>query len=407
MSAGSPSLPPRPRSVAAGIVLCAALVLTASALVFRAMAHDVAIDVRDHLVIASYYLETGLGQAYSLYYPLLALFTYLPGLGARDEALVTGAWTLLSLAVLAKYLLSVRVARVTLAREGAARRPGGEVALVLALALACFAFSLPAGTLYLGQIPPGIWHNSTTVLLLPLALGLFWASSRYLERPRVRGLVWILALVVLNVAVKPSYVFVFVVAFPLAALARHRLGAPFRGAVAAVAFAGGVLALDWVLVLRDAKPLVVEGGQLFLPADPGPGGVELAPFAVWRALSAAPALSFLASYAFPLAFLALYRKKALRLPLQRESLLASLVALALFVLVAERGFRRLHGNFLWQAVACNAILFVTTLVAWARIRDAGENDRRVAAVRPLGFLAHVAAGIHYLVRMLAANDALL
>jgi hypothetical protein len=64
--------------------------------------------------------------------------------------------------------------------------------------LLILAFSLPAASnnpnwIYIGQIPPNVWHNSTTIFLMPFALLLFWSSYKQLVNPQ-NNRIWVLLL---------------------------------------------------------------------------------------------------------------------------------------------------------------------------------------------------------------------
>lgn len=118
----------------------------------------------------------------------------------------------------------------------------------MAVFLIAVAFSLPGVNTYLGQIPPHVWHNSTTMLLMPFAVALFWTSLSFLRSGESPYLWWSLPLIALNIAAKPSFVLCLFPVLPLAALVRFGWSAPTRRAIALVAAGGAMLAAQSVYI---------------------------------------------------------------------------------------------------------------------------------------------------------------
>jgi len=247
---------------------------------------------------------------------------------------------------------------------------------------------------YLGNFPPNVWHNPTTIAVAPLAFALFWQSYRYLyagARPRLHVLV---LLGLANVFVKPSYAMVFVVVFPLFALARPMPARERAAAATVVAVCLAAIALVYVFVYQRPPP----ASQLPLYA---PSHIAVEPLRVWRHLAPNLPLSFLVSTAFPLGFACAYARQAAASPLFRYAGAHFLVALAMYALLAEAGPRELDGNFAWQLVLCNFMLFFACAVLLSQAVIA----RGRAAVRDrilIGLAAaHVTSWFVYVHHMLA------
>ena len=94
---------------------------------------------------------------------------------------------LLSLAITAKFEITKRF----MASQIGIGNTSSGLFILLFSNLLLLAFSLPTssilkGQFYLGQTPPNVWHNSTTILLMPFALVLFWLSYEQIIKPEKR-----------------------------------------------------------------------------------------------------------------------------------------------------------------------------------------------------------------------------
>lgn len=363
-------------------LLVAATTALAAAIFYAQLHHRLQSDLPAHVLIAQSSSRTGSFPGDGLYFLLLALVT---GFTGSLAALKTAAVIVLALAVGAKVLLSIAFARSELAPRAAA----GALAAVGFLSL---AFSLPTQTEYVGQLPPNVWHNSTSIFLMPFALALFWCSLRFLRTGDVRWLGWSAAALAANVVTKPSLVLAFLLAFPLLAARRFswrsRAG---RGAVGLLALAVALLAAQYAYVYFIAPDAGHVAG-----VETATSSVTIAPGRVWRGLSASVPLSFLASFAFPLAALAAYRRRLLESDAVRYALVLAAGALIIFGLLAETGPRALHGNFGWGVIVANYILFLAVLVQVARLWSPRARPAFADVAVALVFAAHIGAGVWFL-----------
>jgi hypothetical protein len=351
-------------------------------------------DLPAHVRIAAVSIRTGEFPGDALYYLALGAAT---GLSTSRETLEVAAVALLALCVGAKLAISLRIALAELSPELAvaaprvrALAPAGLAVLVL---LVGFAFSIPTDRIYLGQFPPNVWHNSTTVFLMPFALALFWCSLQFLRTAATRWLWLTAAALVANVLAKPSLVLAFVPVFPIAAWARLRHDpVALRRALLLVAGAVALLGAQYAYVYA-ADPVSEH-----LYAADAPSHVRVAPFDVWGALSSNVPLSIAASLAFPLAALAAYGRSLARSDMVRYAGGLTIAAVALFALLEEAGPRKLHGNFAWQADVANYLLFLAVAVQVVRLWPVTRRPRPRDWLVALALLAHVAAGAWFLYR---------
>jgi hypothetical protein len=339
-------------------------------------------DFRWHVAITQAGLNGGSFPGDVLFYWLESVIVLFK---PDTHRLYAGLAAMLTVAGGVKAYLTVRLAET----ECRSRLPW----LGALLAASCmFAFGIPIGPDYAAFIPANVWHNTTTALLMPLALGLFLISLWYLREPSRRGLWLMLALVVVNILAKPSFVLCWLVAFPVAVLLRGRRASALFGPLLVVGV-GGVLLLaqyTYVYVIGRGNPFVESSG------------VYLAPFHVWSHLAPNIALSMVVSYAFPAVALALGGEPVRGSLAVRYALGLAVVGLAWFVLVGEKGHQEYHGNFMWQAIIANYILFaalVGAVLVWLRESTFGWRQGVVLAV----FGLHLAGGVHYLAWWLTYN----
>ncbi len=256
----------------------------------------------------------------------------------------------------------------------------------IALAL---AFVMPIAnwwhpqSIYLGQIAPTVWHNSTTILAMPVVIVLFFAAVRSLREPTVKNLALTSGACLLCALIKPSYVLgllpVLLAWHSVRALRRDR--APLRQVAAhAATLAGPALAL-----------IVVQSWLVVSRAD---SGVIVAPFAVWSLYSPNIPTSLLLSIAFPVAVSVLYRDRFDDWTALILAWSVFAVALAEFILLAEPGPRMSHANFLWGACMALFILFLICADVFFRQPMSG----RAWPVFGL-FLLHLASGLYFYARI--------
>jgi hypothetical protein len=268
------------------------------------------------------------------------------------------AWTLAA-CVAAKYALTYAILSGRWGAEPspAAEHPPREASPLLVSAMACallIAFSLPTaaaleGRWYIGQTPPNVWHNSTTIFLMPFAVALFWVSYRNVREPTVRGDLVVAALCIINVLAKPSFYFAFAPIYPLLLITQHGLGRRLWLHVWPVAVGAVCVGVQYHLLYN------LEIGNAF---GGGPQ-IVIRPFEVWSLHSSNIPVSIVTSILFPLTYFTLFFRKAWRDPLIRYAALLFLLSLTIMALVSETGPRRDHGNFFWQAYVCNYLLFTS------------------------------------------------
>lgn len=355
-------------------------------------------DLQGHIYQLQEMLEGRLIRANFIYYLLI----YLVGLG-QNNFYVLGAASIIvvSFAMVAKYRAAVHYFEWPL-------HPGSQYTLfaIIGAFLLVFASNLPGPDHYfLGQINPNVWHNSTTILLMPVAIILFTRSYQFfaIGEPNRRE-AWILTgLAVLSILIKPSFFFCFAPVFPLFVLMRFGVKRSFWWAMLPVVIGGIVLAGQYYLIFRLSPSLP---DAVATEAS----GVQIAPFLVWGASTSNYIWSLISSLLFPLTFLICFPQFIQKTSASTYAWVLFLVAMVIFILVAETGDRALHGNFAWQAVVCSFMLFMVTVRDLLKLIPMLQGDPlnkvigwRVKVCLAV-FLLHVIAGVVYLGKILITGS---
>lgn len=370
------------------------VVFTASFLMFYYMMYHVRTDIQVHAVTIKDVAQGHmLPPANFLYY--LTVYTFSLFSTNIDNLLFTSS-LVLSAAVSAKLSVTKLIFKDYLQLKGNSRLL--KLTLLLTSML-LIVFNLPKefsleGRFYLGQIPPNIWHNSTTIFLMPFALYLFWLSYKQLTSPATNRIAYISFVCVVNILIKPSFFFVFSVAYPVMLIIRF--GMRDKMFINLVPVVIGV-----ILIYAESYFIyIMNFGNLY--ADKA--GIEINPFHVWSFFSSSIFLSVVVSTVFPLTFMLTHYRQVWRNMLWQYAIISFIVAVVIFTLFTETGAREFHGNFFWQCVVCNYVLFTVTSILLVEDISLSKVVRLKSKLALLSFGVHVIAGIVYLYKLLTVGS---
>jgi len=329
----------------------------------------------------------------------------LSGFSSNNTIMLVMTGVLLSSASVAKYVVSKKVI-LSLNRNVSAQHQYLKVTAIALGLFFCFAIPDPVSLIflkkmYLGKIVPLVWHNSTTILLFPFALLLFWKQLESFETERnlsFKKAALIHLLVVINIIIKPSFLFCYLPATFLFLMTYVRKR-NMRWLLVNLSplFLGGVLILLQYYLIYTLNIGSFKKAQ---------SGVMLTwPFHVytfWIPGWLIP-LSFLLSYALPIGAVILYREILKYKPFF-YALLLSAVGLGISAVLLESGPRMEHGNFTWQNVVCSFILFlaVVSFLVQKFLKEPVLNRKNKILV--LLFALHVVSGFLYLFKILITNS---
>lgn len=337
------------------------------------------VDIPHHLdFITRFHEGDPEAKLYSLYFHLVNLFSFF---SYNRLWMEIAAVALLTAMVILKFIITDRMIIRYVHREETYRFFIKASVMALFLCLAQNLIYKFSATMALGYIPVNTWHNSTTITLMPVALLLFFKSYDFvLSRQESffgKEALLLLMLTVLSVLIKPSYFFVFVMAFPLFWFLNNRFSKPLLGVV--IICAAGLAAM---LIVRHYV-YTGSGSQ-----------VVIKPFEAWRTWSANIPLSFVSSVAFPLTVLLLYPRKVMTDKMLQYAWLSFLTGLFIYIMLNESGVRAIHGNFSWQTIICNFILFLSSVI-FLMNQKTDLKSRVAFAV----FALHVATGIIFIAKL--------
>lgn len=352
-------------------------------------------DLPAHVYIAQQMLEEHrLFSTNFLMYFLINLLTLFTGYKYPMRAVLV---VLLAIANTAKY---------TIVRNAFGEWTSAKTAKWAALAL-LFVYIIPilyflkplgiflsAENMYLGYCVPNVWHNSTILCMMPFAIACYLLSVKQFKQYTDQRNKQIALLLTLSVLVKPSFFFVYVIAFPLVMLCQYGLHKPFFKSLLPLLVGGICLVYEYVTIYfhggNDGSSVVINMAQLFT-------------LDFWQS----HILYLVVSIALPLVFLCLYGRTIYRDPEFWFVLIMMACGFGILWCCQETGPRANHGNFGWQAIAAMWFVYfyiLKTLICGNEGAKApcGGGYSQTALLLLYGL--HVLMGFVYLGKFLITTD---
>jgi hypothetical protein len=260
--------------------------------------------------------------------------------------------------------------------------------------------------IYLGQDSPNPWHSPTQIMVKPFALLLFVMTAMLYNRLKDEKGNYALSvyrskkeaaaytiLIVLSEYAKPSCFQIIVPGLGilmLIDLIRSRGKSLLFSLKMAAAFVPGAI----LTAMKFFTAFYV---------DQGSGGVEIAPFVVWRHYTKSIPISFLLLFAFPAFVFIMDHRNFLK---HTEGPLAvSVLASGMLMkgMLAEMGKRRWHGNFGWGYGLAATLVWFVAVKKFIRMMTGDElspKEYKIAAYVGYSLLAlHFITGIIYLIML--------
>ncbi|MBE9468637.1 MAG: hypothetical protein IMY72_10025 [Bacteroidetes bacterium] len=260
-----------------------------------------------------------------------------------------------------------------------------------------FVFAIPIpilftdGFFYRGTFAPNVWNNSTTILLAPFAILLFYRSYEQIQKYSMKNNIIIIVLVILNIFIKPNFFFVFITVYSIFLFAKYNFKKEFFYSILPSIIGLGCIIIQYILIFKTNNAVFKEpsGVALSNPAQL----IELFPM-----YKLAP-INVLFSLLFPLFYVVLNLKKMKRSLLFWYTFISFIVSILFFIFFIETGPRMLDGNFYWQIVICAWLCFFTALIALLKdIKQLGftKQNKFLSIIYAL----HIIFGLVYLSRYL-------
>jgi len=350
-------------------------------------------DIPAHAYSAKYAVDgVASYRANFLYYFVINLLSWFSG---NITALFVASIIVLSASITAKLIITEAIFREYLSMNGVdVEIRKNSIIILVAAVCSLIIFPIPNPYIfykdyyYLGQIVSNVWHNSTTIFLVPFALMLFWKQYQLIENKDDNNILPITILVVINILIKPSFFFVYSVVSLFLLFTRYRISREFFIKIVPIVIGFVLVAIQYYLIYKLNLGYVRTSG------------VVVAPFLVWKTYIPLGYIPFavLTSFLFPIAYFSLYEFK-LDL-LRRYSVYLVIASVLIFILLAETGIRLLHGNFYWQNVISTYILMMVLLIETIRQFLKRDNKNKLKTkILLLVYGVYVISGIVYLFRL--------
>ena len=268
------------------------------------------------------------------------------------------------------------------------RRDSIVMVLLLALAMPLPNWWKPG--IYLGQPSPNVWHNPTTIFCMPIVLALFASAIRSVQTLRLDQAIITGLLFSLCALAKPNFPLAFAPCCGMMLMCQLPIQQGIDWKRWSAVLKCGLAMLGPLVLLMGTQFVLTFGG-----GHPESSGIEIAPLKVWRQFTPNYFASTILGLAFPLAVAALYPRQCRLNAHLVWSWLTLFVALLQLILLAEKGPRASHGNFVWGLLFATAIVFIYSAQV---LINAPQDRRRRVCITLLGL--HAASGAWYLWRAL-------
>lgn len=365
------------------------------ACLYTSIAHllDWGNDIRDHAYMAREMLlgeRSILGSTFVLY----GLSILLSFFSENVDRIMTTICIILAAATTFKLFIATKeIKRIKLSENTNTNywlSLGIGLSLMIVFTLPVFYFS--HGLFYAGYFVPNVWHNSTTILLMPFAILLFLTSCKQIKEYNSRLDILLTILITINIFTKPSFLFVFICAYPLIMLFRYHFSKIFFRSLIPIIIGGIFIILQYWLIYQFSSQDLSEAQT---------SKIAIGFFEVYKlniSINLLP-ISLIASYFFPIAYSISNWRKLKNNIIYLFVLLLVIISIAIYAIIFETGPRFTHGNFYWQIVPCSWILYFIITAYLARdIKE--EKFSTKNKVLTAIYIIQVLCGVLYLARIL-------
>ena len=333
-----------------------------------------------------------------LYYFLVNLFS---GFSNSLEALNKSASILLSLATTAKYFFTKLLFLEYFKIEIAEKKTSIFVAIIFSVLLMLF-FGIPnyysvvvSKYWYISRLVPNILHNSTSIFLFPFTILIFWffiiKNWGDILNQKLKYISFGILLIVINLLIKPSFLFVFIPVTSIYFLWKHKFSKLFF-IITIPFFVGFILVVfQYYLIYKlEIGNFATGDNELKL------GNL----FEVWKYFVPENKIidSMILSFAFPLIYLILFWKKFIKNEIQVVSGLMLLLGVIIFAFLYEDGLRKYDANFIWQVILAYYVFLVQISLSVVKEFYLNTEKWKIYTCTFFFFL-HVISGIAYLIHV--------
>jgi hypothetical protein len=368
-------------------------VLISSFFIFRYLVWFVSTDIQPHALVLVRSIENNVFPIPFLYYLTIYAFA---GFKADTYILFKSSMIVLSIAVMMKYLMTVRLLSILTSEKST------FLLWVAVCLLVCAPISWSTNQMYLGKAAINVWHNSTTIMTMPFVLLLFGSIVKFLQDDKIEKLsiVSILVFAILNLVTKPSFVFAVIPALPLGVMIYQRQWFSHKIIVATLIS----LFLSF-LIIFEYYIIYEIGDYLGNQQTDSKNGVTISLFRIWFLYGGYYfPMHIISGLLFPIAYCMLFFNDVKQDKLLQFTIVLYAIALAISIIFVETGHRANHGNFVWQVIMTGYVLFtVVSARMLTIIRRIGWSDKK-SKVLLVTFTIHCIYGIAYITKIIVVGN---
>jgi hypothetical protein len=331
-----------------------------------------------------------------IYYFLIDMFSFF----TKEVHLLNIATIfILTLALYGKFCLSARIYEFVCVSDEIDNKLINNKYLVSFLL--AIVFSLPSvlfifdGRWYLGQLVPNVWHNSTTILLMPFSCYMVLLTLMLLKKNQTdfKTLIILVFVGIISVFIKPSFAFIYVPSLIVSGLIQRKWSLLLIAMLLVVFI---IIQYYLIYIENHVADIYSKDGETDLTTS----SVEIDVFRVWKYFSngskSIMLVSFVSSLLFPIAFIFSNFKIVIQDQYFRLSLLMATFGLLIFFIFKESGTRQYHGNFYWNAVVGLYFLWSAVVFSFFRYKSLLKKQKLLSYL----FNLHVLSGCIYILRIL-------
>jgi len=350
-------------------------------------------DIVDHARFIANYAVDETTPANFLYYFTVYLFSFF---SSNSTVLCWVSVFVLAFATFFKYVL---VKKIISSELSASYTNPILLSSLLSFSL-LFSFSLPSILLFKGllstySLTHNVWHNSTAIFVMPFVILLFWTSLKQLQEFQVKRLAYITVLMVITVLIKPSFIFVFVLAYPIFLFKKYKFSRLFWLNLIPIILAFLMILVEYYFIYVTSK------GD-----DKSSIGIDF--FHIintryahgnWIYILAVFISTIVSGFLFPIVLL--YRNQTLcKEEMIQFAILCAVIGIIISSTLYETGVRSLHGNLGWQNLMCSFLLFFVCIVQLLKLIAENPLGWRAYRIEISIFGLHFLSGILYFFKVL-------
>lgn len=329
-----------------------------------------------------------------LYYLLVYFFSFF---SSNIIVLFSVSVIVLSIATFLKYFI---VKKILISELSTWYKNINMISTITSFVL-IISFSLPSimiilRKLYSMSLPPNVWHNSTTIAVMPSVILLFWFSVKQLDTFNKKRLIYIGLLIIVCALIKPSFLFVYLIAYPIFLFKNYLFSRLFWINLTPISIVVLLIFVEYYLIYltntigNDDKGSITM--DLFYLVN-----LKFANGNVFKIIILLLSTIF-SSLLFPIVLL-VRNKTLFKIQSIQFAVFCSILAFIIGNLLVETGERAFHGNLFWQNIMCSFLLFFICTLNMLKLVALDEYKWKKYSMEITALALHFIFGILYLTKI--------